>query len=72
MTFGKVILDYRHEHGLTQQEIADRTNGVIARNTISMAERSTNYQPSPTTLRALAKLMNITVDELITLASKED
>lgn len=68
MTIGKVVKEYRDSHGISQQDFADRSEGKLTRFVISKAENSPTYRPHPETLKALADVMNMTVDDLLNQA----
>ncbi len=56
------IVFYRKEHGMTQVELADKLN--YSDKAVSKWERAESY-PDIVTLIAMAKLFNVTVDELV-------
>src|SRR5687767_750207 len=60
--FGKVLAQLRHERGLTQQQLASRTN--IQRGYVSLLERGAK-SPSLTTLHNLAIALDIGLGELV-------
>ena len=72
MTLVEIIVKYREEHNLSQRDFAERCD--LSNGYISMLERNQNPQtkapitPTLPTLRKIAKGMNISIDELLTLA----
>jgi len=72
MTIGEVIKNYREEHGMSQRQFAlkcDVSNGYI-----SMLERGVNpktgepIMPSISALKTISSAMNISLNELLTMA----
>ena len=62
MTLGQKLAGYRKLSGLTQQQLGERLN--ISAQAISKWEKDLS-EPALTTLRALAELYKVTVDELL-------
>lgn len=60
-TFGAHVRDLRRAHGLTQEELADRSE--LHADTIKGMERNT-FQPSLRTLRKLAKGLRLSLSQL--------
>ncbi len=71
MSFGSVIKNYRLQHNLTQNQLAERSNNVVTARDISRLEQQINSNPIPEKLYALAKSMNLTTDEFIEQASNK-
>ena len=72
MDFGKIgrfLRQLRREKGITQEELSTIIN--IDRSAISKWERGI-YPPSTEMLNTLAKLYNITVNEIILAEKKND
>lgn len=69
MTLGEIIKNYREEHGLSQRNFAQKTG--LTNGYISMLENNRNPKngqpitPSIPTLMRLAKIMGITLHELL-------
>lgn len=77
MELGKILRDYRQEHGLTLQVFADRAG--LTKQYISMLENNKNSKngkpiiPSLETLRKLASAMYMNIDTLVaTLDGEQD
>lgn len=62
MTFGEKLREYRAAEGLTQEQLADRL--YVTRAAVSKWERDQGY-PGIDSLKCIAKLMNCTLDELL-------
>ncbi|MBR3238668.1 MAG: helix-turn-helix transcriptional regulator [Oscillospiraceae bacterium] len=62
MTFGQRLHDLRILHGMTQQELADKSN--IARSTLGMYEQDRRH-PDFDALDALADLFDVSFDYLL-------
>jgi transcriptional regulator with XRE-family HTH domain len=62
MTIGSNVKRFRHQHGLTQEELGIRTG--MAKTTISSIE--VDYRlPSVKVVKKLAKALHCTTDELL-------
>lgn len=64
---GRTIQAARHAKNLTAYEVAHRT-GVVHRATIQRIESGEITRPRPETLRTLAKVLDLDLDDLLTLA----
>lgn len=64
---GRTIQATRHARGLTAYEVAHRT-GVVHRATIQRIESGEITRPRPETLRALATVLDLDLDDLLSLA----
>ena len=64
MTFGQRLHDLRILHGMTQQELADKSN--IARSTLGMYEQDRRH-PDFDALDALADLFDVSFDYLLSI-----
>lgn len=62
MTFGEKLKKLRSEHGLTQEQLAERI--YVTRTAISKWETDRGY-PSIDSLKQLANLFRVSIDELI-------
>ena len=62
MTLGKKLSNHRKLAGITQQQLAEQLN--LSAQAISKWENDMS-EPDLTTLKALARLYNTTVDELL-------
>lgn len=75
MEIGKIIKQYRDEHDLTMQQLADRAG--LSKGYISMLERGRHPQnnreiiPSIDTVQKLAVAMNMTIDSLLQLCGDQ-
>lgn len=71
MTLSELIIEYRHDHGLSQRQMASQCS--LSTGYISLIEKETNPQtgkpmvPSLTVLNKLAKGMGITLDKLLSV-----
>lgn len=71
MTLSELIIEYRHEHGLSQRQMASQCG--LSTGYISLIEKETNPQtgkpmvPSLTVLNKLAKGMAMTLDKLLSV-----
>lgn len=71
MTLSELIIEYRHDHGLSQRQMAAQCS--LSTGYISLIEKETNPQtgkpmvPSLTVLNKLAKGMGITLDKLLSV-----
>ena len=64
---GQRVLERRLALGLSQGELADRTNGKIDQTGISRIERGATEEPRILTVAAIARALGCTLDDLITL-----
>lgn len=62
MTLGEKLKTYRAEHNMTQEELAARL--FVTRAAVSKWERDAGY-PGIDSLKLIAKLMDCTLDELV-------
>ena len=62
MMLGEKIKQFRVEHNLTQEELASKL--FVTRNAVSKWENNNGY-PCIDTLKDIAKLLNVTIDELL-------
>ena len=62
MTLGEKLKTYRAEHNMTQEELAARL--FVTRAAVSKWERDAGY-PGIDSLKLIAKLMECTLDELV-------
>lgn len=62
IAFGKKIADLRHKRGLTQEELAEKTN--LAARTIASIEQGQRWARL-STLHKLAKGLGVSTDELL-------
>jgi len=63
MKLPEKIKQYRIDHGLTQQEFADR--GQLTRAVVEAIENERIENPGMDTLIGIAKAMEISIDELV-------
>lgn len=63
---GAVILRLRSEHGITQERLAIDSNITIA--TLSRIERGAVADPKISTLRKIAKALDVNVAELVAVS----
>ncbi|MBQ7436060.1 MAG: helix-turn-helix transcriptional regulator [Oscillospiraceae bacterium] len=74
MTLSEIISDYRNKHGLSQRKFAEMCG--VSNGYISMLEKGSNPKtgkaivPALDRLQRIAKVMGMTVDELLTLADE--
>ena len=66
MTLGQKLAGYRKLSGMTQQQLGDRLS--ISAQAISKWEKDLS-EPALATMRKLARIYNVTVDELLNLES---
>ena len=66
---GNRLAELRKEHGLSQEELADRLN--VSRQAISKWERG-EASPDTDNLIELAKIYDVSLDELVGLKNKEE
>ena len=64
---GRTIQAARHAKGLTAYETANRT-GVVHRATIQRIESGEISRPRPETLQKLAQVLDLKLDDLLSLA----
>lgn len=69
MTTGQRIRDLRKAHGMSQKELADHL-GLSSQATVSMIENGENM-PSIVVAANMAKLFNVSLDELISTEQPE-
>lgn len=69
MTTGQRIRDLRKAHGMSQKELADHL-GLSSQATVSMIENGENM-PSIVVAANMAKLFNVSLDELISAEQPE-
>lgn len=75
MKIGNVIREYRHNHGISMQEFADRCG--LSKGYISMLEKGVHPQnnkeiiPSIETVQKIAKAMNLSVDALLSMVDAD-
>ena len=72
MKFSEKLKKLRQEHNLTQDDLAEKI--YVTRTAISKWETDNGY-PSIESLKMLAKLFNVTIDQLISdedIKNKED
>ena len=62
MSFSKRLAELRHDHGMTQRELADKIG--VSRGTIGMYEIS-KRDPDTDTLVKIARVFNVTTDYLL-------
>ena len=62
MTFGQKVKNRRKELGMTQEELAERTQ--LRQNYISRVECN-KFEPTATVIMVLAKALTISADELL-------
>lgn len=60
---GGRLRQFRMARGMTQQDLADATDGLVTKQSISKYERGKS-QPSPKVLRALAKVFDVKIADL--------
>ncbi len=64
---GRTISAARHNSGLTAYEVAQQT-GVVHRATIQRIESGEITRPRPETLQHIAQVLNLNIDDLLSLA----
>lgn len=62
MSIGLNIKKWRKERGLTQVQLAEKTN--LSRSYVADIERN-RYNPSVETLEAISKVLNVKISELV-------
>ncbi|MGN6361286.1 MAG: helix-turn-helix domain-containing protein [Thermomicrobiales bacterium] len=68
MAFGQVIRDLREQQGLTQYELADRSEAELSQNFISQVETGRIDRPTIPKVRALAKALGASFPWLMSQA----
>lgn len=76
MTLSEIIIEYRNKHGLSQRRFAEMCG--VSNGYISMLEKGSNPKtgknivPTIDRLQRIARVMGLTVDELLTMADEID
>lgn len=76
MTLSEIIIEYRNKHGLSQRRFAEMCG--VSNGYISMLEKGSNPKtgknivPTIDRLQKIARVMGLTVDELLTMADEID
>lgn len=76
MTLSEIIIEYRSKHGLSQRRFAEMCG--VSNGYISMLEKGSNPKtgknivPTIDRLQKIARVMGLTVDELLTMADEID
>lgn len=70
VTLGKTIKALRKEHGMTQEELAQKL-GCISRSTIANIETDRQDVPQAVILK-IAKMFDVPINELMDIGNEED